>query len=84
MKPFDPLEYKNLGESIVRAMNEQPIHSLDNLEKFEGAGIYALYYTGDFFSIFPLSPGLIKKISRICSYIYRKSRSRERKERWFC
>ena len=55
MKPFDPLEYKNLGESIVRAMNEQPIHSLDNLEKFEGAGIYALYYTGDFLAYSPIS-----------------------------
>ncbi|MDR8020402.1 Eco29kI family restriction endonuclease [Nesterenkonia aerolata] len=45
-KHFDPLDYDNLGASIARALEEQPVRPLENLEKFDGAGIYALYYTG--------------------------------------
>lgn len=45
---FDPLSYENLGASIARALDEQPTQSLAALERFDGAGIYALYYTGDF------------------------------------
>jgi hypothetical protein len=31
-----------------RALAEQPTQSLQDLEKFDGAGIYALYYSGNF------------------------------------
>lgn len=44
---FDPLSYENLGTSIARALDDQPVISLLDLEKFDGAGIYALYYTGE-------------------------------------
>lgn len=44
---FDPLHYDNLGASIARALDERPVVPLVDLEKFDGAGIYALYYTGD-------------------------------------
>lgn len=43
---FDPLSYENLGASIARALDDQPLELLDNLPRFEGAGIYALYYSG--------------------------------------
>ncbi|PRZ12926.1 Eco29kI family restriction endonuclease [Nesterenkonia sandarakina] len=46
-KPFDPLDYDNLGTSIARALEEQPVTPLVNLRRFDGAGVYALYYTGD-------------------------------------
>lgn len=45
-KHFDPLDYDNLGASIARALDERPVESLDGLARFDGAGIYALYYTG--------------------------------------
>lgn len=46
--PFNPLDKTNLGESVAEAMLQQPIHSLPPDEPFIGAGIYALYYQGDF------------------------------------
>ncbi|MDN8577941.1 Eco29kI family restriction endonuclease [Corynebacterium sanguinis] len=48
MPAFDPLDYENLGASISRALDEQPVQRLDELETFDGAGVYALYYVGDF------------------------------------
>lgn len=53
--PFDPLSYENLGESISRALDEQPIEPLSGLKRFDGAGVYALYYTGDFEGYVPLA-----------------------------
>ena len=52
---FDPLSYKNLGASIARALDEQPLEILDNLPRFDGAGIYALYYSGFFEAYEPLA-----------------------------
>lgn len=46
-KHFDPLDYDNLGASIARALDERPVVPLEELQKFDGAGIYALYYTGN-------------------------------------
>lgn len=46
-KHFDPLDYDNLGASIARALDERPVQPLVGLPAFDGAGIYALYYTGD-------------------------------------
>lgn len=46
-QPFNPLDKKNLGESVAEAMIEGPIHRLPP-ERFVGAGIYAIYYVGDF------------------------------------
>lgn len=46
-KHFDPLDYDNLGASIARALDESAVIPLKDLRKFDGAGIYALYYTGD-------------------------------------
>lgn len=46
-KHFDPLDYDNLGASIARALDERPVEPLTSLQRFDGAGIYALYYTGD-------------------------------------
>lgn len=46
-EPFNPLNKKNLGLSVAEAMLQKPIVPLAP-EKFVGAGIYAIYYIGDF------------------------------------
>lgn len=49
LKPFNPLDKRNLGESIADALlvtEPQPLPP----EPFIGAGVYALYYTGPFSS----------------------------------
>lgn len=46
--PFNPLDKKVLGAAIAEAMLSTPARPLGTLEKFSGAGIYAIYYTGEF------------------------------------
>ena len=45
--PFNPLDKKNLGISVADALLAQEIEQLPP-EPFYGAGIYAIYYNGDF------------------------------------
>jgi hypothetical protein len=47
VKPFNPLDKKNLGESVADALLEVNIQPLPPAP-FIGAGVYALYYTGHF------------------------------------
>lgn len=51
---FNPLDLRNLGDSIARAMGESEPAPLGSLPKFNGAGIYALYYAGDHAAYAPL------------------------------
>ena len=46
-KPFNPLDKRNLGTSVATAMLDKPVVTLPP-EPFEGAGIYAIYYTGSY------------------------------------
>jgi hypothetical protein len=46
--PFNPLHKRHLGESVGQAMLRQPVVSLSELQNFDGAGIYAIYYSGGF------------------------------------
>lgn len=46
--PFNPLDKTNLGESVAEALLQQPVGPLPPAETFNGAGVYALYYEGDF------------------------------------
>ena len=48
--PFNPLDKRNLGESVGQALLNRPIFSLSNIEPFSGAGIYVIYYCGDFYA----------------------------------
>jgi hypothetical protein len=48
VEPYNPLHKENLGRSVAEAMLEQRIHGLGDLTRFEGAGIYAIYYSGKF------------------------------------
>ena len=46
--PFNPLDKTNLGNSVAEAMLSQKVMPLANVGQFAGAGLYAIYYTGDF------------------------------------
>jgi hypothetical protein len=45
--PFNPLDKLNLAESIADALLRQPVKPLPPAEKFDGAGVYAIYYSGE-------------------------------------
>ncbi len=45
--PFNPLDKLRLGESVANALLKRPVGPLPPNERFDGAGIYAIYYTGD-------------------------------------
>jgi len=47
-QPYNPLDKIHLGESVVSALLARPVVALPPPEPFIGAGIYALYYRGDF------------------------------------
>ncbi len=47
---YDPLDYQNLAKSVVNALLEKEPEPLSSKKSgpFQGAGVYALYYSGDF------------------------------------
>lgn len=47
-KPYNPLEMDNLGESIGRKMLASEPTPMPDMKPFQGVGVYAIYYTGDF------------------------------------
>ena len=47
VKPFNPLDKRNLGESVAAALLETQAQPLPP-EPFTGTGVYAIYYTGSF------------------------------------
>jgi hypothetical protein len=54
IKPFNPLDKQNLGESVADALLQVSIQPLPPAP-FIGAGVYALYYTGTFLAYEELS-----------------------------
>lgn len=48
MQAYDPLDYGNLARSVVEALMSQGEGPLPPAEPFEGSGVYAVYYHGDF------------------------------------
>lgn len=53
--PYNPLDKKNLGISVADAMLARPVSPLPLRNRFVGAGIYAIYYVGDFPSYAPVA-----------------------------
>jgi hypothetical protein len=47
-KDYNPLDKLNLAKSVAEAMLETEVHALPPTHPFFGAGIYAIYYIGDF------------------------------------
>lgn len=56
-KPYNPLEKKNLAASVSEALLTRPISALPPEEPFEGAGIYTIYYVGQY----PLYESIAKR-----------------------
>ncbi len=46
--PFNPLDRLQLANAVAQALLRRPLTSLPLTERFNGAGLYALYYIGDF------------------------------------
>ena len=47
IEPYNPLDKRNLGVSAATAMLSSSVHNLPP-QKFIGAGVYAIYYRGDY------------------------------------
>jgi Eco29kI restriction endonuclease len=47
-QPYNPFDKIHLSESVARALLACPVVPLPPPEPFLGAGIYTLYYTGNF------------------------------------
>ncbi|MFB3784730.1 MAG: Eco29kI family restriction endonuclease [bacterium] len=48
ISPYNPLDKRHLGKSVADALLSQEKIPLNEIEPFNGAGIYAIYYRGDF------------------------------------
>jgi hypothetical protein len=55
MKPYNPLDKRNLGEDVTRRLLERPLEPLPP-SRFEGAGVYAIYFTGRHLPFAPYAP----------------------------
>jgi hypothetical protein len=53
--PYNPLDKRHLGESVVKALLDRPADLLKQIAPFAGAGVYAIYYNGGFQAYAPLS-----------------------------
>jgi len=53
-RPFNPLEKAHIAESVARVLLNQPVGPLPP-ETFLGAGIYAIYYCGDYEAYRPIA-----------------------------
>lgn len=67
-EPFNPLDKKNLAASVAEALLGRKPRALGELESFAGAGIYAIYYVGDFGVYAPIAKRNAQ--SRFVSPIY--------------
>jgi hypothetical protein len=47
-EPYNPLAKTNLGRSVAEALLLQPVSLLSQITNINGAGVYAIYYVGDF------------------------------------
>ena len=52
--PYNPLDKKNLGVSVADALLQREPVRLPP-DRFDGAGVYAIYYTGDFKPYAPIA-----------------------------
>ena len=53
--PYNPLDKMNLGRSVAEALLLSPVLPMGQIPEIIGAGVYAIYYTGDFASYAPVA-----------------------------
>lgn len=68
--PYNPLDRVELGKSVERALLSQPLVPLPPSSSFPGAGIYALYYIGEFEAYRPITPP-VRKVGEVPIYVGR-------------
>jgi hypothetical protein len=44
--PYNPLDDENLAQNVADALEREPVHRMP-LARFQGPGLYAIYYIGD-------------------------------------
>lgn len=54
-EPYNPLAKVNLGRSVAEALLDSPVRPLNDTYDLMGAGVYAIYYVGDFSSYAPIA-----------------------------
>jgi len=54
-QPYNPLEKMNLGRSVAIALLRGEVRPLSQTLQLSGAGVYAIYYTGDFEPYAPIA-----------------------------
>ena len=54
-QPYNPLDTKNLGIAVAKALLEKKTRPLGELPRFRGAGIYVIYYHGAFKAYEPIA-----------------------------
>lgn len=52
--PYNPLDKRNLAKSVAENLLKRPIETLPP-QPFDGAGVYAIYYVGDFSLYAPIA-----------------------------
>jgi hypothetical protein len=67
--PYNPLDKIHLGESVRDALLRQPVYPLPPPQQFVGAGIYAIYYVGDFPAYQAIAAANAKKAFRLPIYV---------------
>lgn len=76
---YNPLELKHLAESTKTEFEKQPVLRLAGIERFQGAGVYALYYEGDFPEYKPIAVANRKKRGSWAIYVGEAGRQGKRK-----
>lgn len=67
--PFNPLEHEVLGAAIAQVLSSTQLYELSTPFPLEGAGIYAIYYTGDYAPYSTLAQANIKQPGRWPIYV---------------
>ncbi len=52
---FDPLDYQTIADTVIAALLAKPLVALPLTESFPGAGVYLIYYQGNFEPYKPIS-----------------------------
>ena len=56
-RPYNPLDKRNLAISVADAVLSRPLSPLPPSESVNGAGVYVIYYMGDFEPYRPIAEG---------------------------
>ncbi len=54
LPPYNPLDKLNLAKSVANALLNTPVRAMSGINDIMGAGIYAIYYIGEFPAYIPI------------------------------